>query len=426
MFVKTLLCRHGRDTGFRLIAIMLTAFLLLTLAAVVFSASLINWIMMLLVTPIVGLSAIRRLNDANKPIKLAIICVVPVLLFGILIYFMVPLGILAGVFLFGLACGGFCAFLPAKNSIQYVQGYNGPSIVQTSIFSSVHQRQEPVMQGETSPVHTDDSAHPFISSATDSAELEKHLLNEHLQQATTIDQPAHYSTQHSTKHIDHSAESAIDDTQSPSFTASSDRSHQPLYVDQNALQSGSITELTKTWLNMAKLHRLKLFLIGKVVAAILVLSLIIYWVLALISAFSEDDTEQAQLTENTSSVQPTKARQMTKLPDGFWLVLEGDILIVRWLGESGEAHNLWDLATAIGDKTCSHLTFNDGSRYRPITVDLLPDSATEARFTPLDKNTIVNDIALRGSFKLCGYQFSLKGSQATLMQNPQFEKILSQ
>lgn len=417
MFVKTLLCRHGRDTGFRLMAIILMAFLLLTLAAVVFSASLVNWVVMLAVTPIVGLSAIRRLNDANKSIKLAMICVVPVLLFGILIYFMVPLGILAGVFLFGLACGGFCAFLPAKNSIKYVQGYNGPSIVQTSIFGSVHQRQEPVMQAQTLPVHAD-SEHPFISSAADSAELEKHRLNEHLQQASTIDQRA--------QGIDHSAESAIDDTQSPSFTASSDRNHQPLYVDQNALQSGSITELTKTWLNMAKLHQLKLIFIGKIVAVILVLSLIIYLVLAWNNAFSEEDTEQAQLAENTSNVQSTSRRQMIKLPDGFWLVLEGDILIVRWLGDNGEAHNLWNLATAKGDKTCSHLTFNDGSRYRPISVDLLTDSATEARFTPLDKNAVVNDIALRGSFKLCGYEFSLKGSQATLMQNPQFEKILSQ
>ncbi|QDE29788.1 DUF805 domain-containing protein [Shewanella polaris] len=430
MSLKAVLCREGRDTGLRLMAILLAAFLLLTVTAIVFSASVINWIVMLAVMPIVGLSAIRRLNDANKPIKLAMICVVPVLIFGILIYFMMPVGILAGVFLFGLACGGYFAFLPAKNSIRYVQGYNGPSIVQSSIFGSVHQRQEPVMKGQippvnsesehsfTSPVLSDNEAVLTDSAVPHSAEVDKHQFKDDLQQLTIIDQDD--------VHIAHSADSAVESDQSASFTTSSSRSHQPLYVDQNALQSGSITELTKTWLNMAKLHRLKLILIGKIAVAILAVCLVVYLVFALVSAFSDNEAKQSQPTEDTINEQQTSLRQTIKLPDGFWLALDNNILIVRWLGDSGDEHKLWDLATAKGDKTCSHLEFNDGSSYRPITVDLLQDSATEARFTPLDKNAIVNNVALRGSFKLCGYEFSLKGSQATLMQNPQFEMILSQ
>jgi hypothetical protein len=31
---------------------------------------------------------------------------------------------------------------------------------------------------------------------------------------------------------------------------------------------------------------------------------------------------------------------------------------------------------------------------------------------------------MRGSFKLCGYDFSLKGSQATLMQHQEFADYL--
>ncbi|MBB1360800.1 DUF805 domain-containing protein [Shewanella sp. SR44-4] len=429
MSVKTLLCRDGRDTGLRLMGVILAAFLLLIISAVVFPASVINWIVTLAVMPIVGLSAVRRLNDANKSIKLAMVCVVPVLVFGILTYLMAPLGALAGVFLFGLACGGYLAFLPAKNSINYVQGYYGPSMVSVSISGSVFHRQEPVMKGQVMPVHeqpdnTFSSREPADEVAftgvthPDSADRDKHPFNDDAVPQTSFEQAG--------THMDQHFDTATEDDPVNSFSTSPERSHQPLYVDQDALQSGSITELAKSWLNVAKLHQTKLILIGKIAVAIIAVSVVVYLVFTLISVFSGDGTEQTEHVDDMSNQQQASIRQMIKLPDGFWLALEGEILIVRWLGESGDKQNLWRLATAIGDKTCTNLEFNDGSRYRPITVDLLDDGASEARFTPLDKDAIVNHVALRGSFKLCGYEFSLKGSQATLMQNPQFEMILSQ
>ncbi|AZG71870.1 DUF805 domain-containing protein [Shewanella livingstonensis] len=428
MSVKTLLCRDGRDTGVRLMAIILAAFLLLTVAAIVFPASMINWIVTLAVMPIVGLSAVRRLNDANKSKKLMMICVVPVLIFGVLTYFMAPLGALGGVFLFGLACGGYLAFLPAKNTINYLQGYNGPSMVLTSSPGAVYNRQEPVMKGQVAPVHakaenrflstemTDDEA--VLTSSTDphSGASNIHQLNDDALPQTRFVQ--------TDAHIDH--EYDVTDEQIISLSTTSARNNQPLYVDQDALQSGSITELAKSWFNIAKLHQQKLILIGKITAAIIAVCLVVYVIFALVNVFSSDETEQTEHADGMSHQQQTSTRQMIKLPDGFWLALEGNILIVRWLGDSGDVQNVWRLATAIGDKTCTNLEFNDGSRYRPITVDLLKDGASEARFTPLDKDAIVNHVALRGSFKLCGYEFNLKGSQATLMQNPQFEMILSQ
>tara|TARA_R110001583_G_scaffold162071_2_gene314238 strand:+ start:1030 stop:2319 length:1290 start_codon:yes stop_codon:yes gene_type:complete len=429
MSVKTLLCRDGRDTGLRLMGIILAAFLLLIVAAVVFPASVINWIVTLAVMPAVGLSAVRRLNDANKSIKLAAICVVPVLIFGILSYFMAPFGALAGVFLFGLACGGYLAFLPAKNSINYAQGYYGPSMVPISISGSVYHRQEPVMKGQVMPVHDQpENTFPSIESAdevvltgsthSNSAERHKQQFNDDVEPQTSFEQAG--------THMEQEFDTATEYDPVNSFSTSSERSHQPLYVDQDALQSGSITELAKSWLNVAKLHQKKLILIGKITAAIIAVGIVVYLVFALISVFSGDGTEQTEHVDDMSNQQQASIRQMVKLPDGFWLALEGEILIVRWLGESGDKQSLWRLATAIGDKTCANLEFNDGSRYRPITVDLLDDGASEARFTPLDKDAIVNHVALRGNFKLCGYEFSLKGSQATLMQNPQFEMILSQ
>lgn len=107
------------------------------------------------------------------------------------------------------------------------------------------------------------------------------------------------------------------------------------------------------------------------------------------------------------------------------MALEQDVLIIRWLGERDKPQNLWSIATAKGDKSCSALVFNNGTEYRTITVDLLADSATEARFTPLDTANIITDLARRGSIGLCGYKFSLKGSQAVLEPNRAFGTYLA-
>ncbi|MCS6120741.1 hypothetical protein G3444_17785 [Shewanella baltica] len=127
-----------------------------------------------------------------------------------------------------------------------------------------------------------------------------------------------------------------------------------------------------------------------------------------------------------NAIAPYAGERVTlALPDGFSVALEDDILIMRWLGEKGKAQNLWSLATAKGDKTCSLLSFNNGTDYRPVTVDLKADSATEARFTPLDTQAIIVDLARRGSISLCGYKFSLKGSQAILEQNRTFGNYIA-
>ncbi|WOT04922.1 DUF805 domain-containing protein [Shewanella sp. DAU334] len=133
------------------------------------------------------------------------------------------------------------------------------------------------------------------------------------------------------------------------------------------------------------------------------------------------EQEQADIEHPAPAVVP---RKITTLPDGFSLALEDDVLIVRWLGERGAPANLWSLATAKGDKSCSTLAFNNGTQYRPVVVDLLADTGTEARFSPLDTKAIIVDMARRGSVSLCGYKFSLKGSQAALAKVGEFSAYL--
>ncbi|MGL4711435.1 MAG: hypothetical protein ACRCWP_02400, partial [Shewanella sp.] len=144
--------------------------------------------------------------------------------------------------------------------------------------------------------------------------------------------------------------------------------------------------------------------------------------------WSSDDAgtgEGAQVV-TVNAVAPYAGDRVTlALPDGFSVALEDDILILRWQGEKGEVHNLWSLATAKGDKTCSQLSFNSGTGYRPVTVDLKADFATEARFSPLDTQAIIIDLARRSNISLCGYKFSLKGSQAILEQNRTFADYIA-
>ncbi|MGB6135412.1 MAG: DUF805 domain-containing protein [Shewanella sp.] len=418
MLVKTLLCREGRDTGLRLMAIVFAAFALLSIAALVFPASIIILIATVVSLPIVGLSAMRRLHDANKTITLMLVCLLPVLIFGVAAYFEAPLGVLAGVFLFGLACGGYLSFLPTKNHIQYALGYYGPHRVMNSAQSAMHRRQDPVMQGQAVNVSIIDN--PPVNQPVN-PQMAKH-------DAYTDDVEPIHNLKHDESFISQEFDVADEhEAVSSNLSAKRERNNQPLYVDQDALQSGSITELAKSWINLAKLHQQKLLFAGKILAAVIALGLLIYLVIALINAFSSIDDSDTEAEMSQGVIEPVSmSRQMVKLPDGFWLALEGDVLILRWLGDAGDTQNLWRLASAVGDKTCAELEFNDGSKFRPITVDLLADGATEARFTPLDKNVMVNNIALRGDFKLCGYKFSLKGSQAALMKNPQFETLLSQ
>jgi hypothetical protein len=192
-------------------------------------------------------------------------------------------------------------------------------------------------------------------------------------------------------------------------------------VDRDALDTGSVTELIKSWLNRLKEHHIPVILGAKVLGVLLVSGLIVW---LLVSLTNSGDSDEKDIAEVNVTQSEKIDRVSAKLPDGFWIVMQDSIFIVRWLGDTDTAKNLWRLDTAQGDKTCGELVFNDGSEYRPISVDLMSDEATEARFSPLDNKSIINHIAMRGSFKLCGYDFSLKGSQATLMQHQEFADYL--
>ncbi|WP_394148209.1 DUF805 domain-containing protein [Shewanella atlantica] len=168
------------------------------------------------------------------------------------------------------------------------------------------------------------------------------------------------------------------------------------------------------WSSWAQQNR-KL-LVGSVVGISSMVIIAGIWSLFSGTADDEYVAPEPEVSEPAVVVQ----RDEVKFPDGFSLILEQELLVMRWLGEADEPGMIWSLATAEGDKSCAHLTFNNGTRYRPVSVELMPDTAIEARFSPLDTESVISDIARRGSVKLCGYDFSLKGSQSALAKSGTF------
>ncbi|MCE9680333.1 hypothetical protein LZP69_14335 [Shewanella sp. AS1] len=196
-------------------------------------------------------------------------------------------------------------------------------------------------------------------------------------------------------------------------------------------QSGSLSELLSTWGGLLArlvsdiLLYLKTYPKAAIVTCVALVLFTSAWLIYPSGDNSEVQTAQSQPSPQTMAQSQENALVKTAtMPDGFSVLLEGDALALSWLGERGEPGLIWSLATAKGDRSCQALTFNDGTQYRPIEVNLLANTSTVARFSPLDTQAIIKDIAMRGSLKLCGYQFSLKGSQAALAKEAAFRPYL--
>ncbi|MBV7315390.1 hypothetical protein [Shewanella sp. NIFS-20-20] len=151
-------------------------------------------------------------------------------------------------------------------------------------------------------------------------------------------------------------------------------------------------------------------------AGVVVLAAGGYWL-----AMSPKDS-QRQPAQPIAPKVDTSAR--VALPDGFYLQLDQGQLLLQWFGETKHVGELWSLTTAQGDKRCSQLVFNNGNQYRPLVVTVEANSLTQARFSPLDSDQIIEDVAYRGQLSVCGYQFALKGTQAVLESSPEFARAL--
>jgi len=112
------------------------------------------------------------------------------------------------------------------------------------------------------------------------------------------------------------------------------------------------------------------------------------------------------------------------MPDEFILHLdENQGVVIEWQATAEEVSTLWDLATARGNKQCNTIEFNRDDSIRSMKV-LVEHARYRAYFSPLDNRELLNLMAKRGNFQICGFKFSLKGSMAALGQAPKFNDYI--
>ena len=117
--------------------------------------------------------------------------------------------------------------------------------------------------------------------------------------------------------------------------------------------------------------------------------------------------------------------QLLPMPDNFSLYLSSHQgIIIHWKADQVSDGELWSQLTVEGDKTCQSIKFNKGEPLRPLSVSVENGSEYFASFSPLDSVELVQALAFRSKFSLCGYSFSLKGSQAVLGKNSYYAPFL--
>ena len=162
---------------------------------------------------------------------------------------------------------------------------------------------------------------------------------------------------------------------------------------------------------------IKLTLIGLILLIILAIT-----ILSVIASFNN-------YNKKTPESKPTKAVIRTarvSFPDNFSLLLsQHNGLIINWQANSSDNKKIWDILRAQGDKSCKEIVFNNGTTIRTTNVVIESSEQYFANFSPLDTQSLLQDIAFKGSFTLCGYKFSLKGSQAILGKHIKYGKMVA-
>ncbi|WP_028780078.1 hypothetical protein [Shewanella sp. 38A_GOM-205m] len=467
MLYKSLICIQGYDNGLRHAAISGAVYLLLLVLGLLFGGGSFIWVPGILLAPVLLLSCRRRLGDGGRNPWLSLIALLPWLILLLALSTDQAGSYLIGALVLALALHAGLALLPggnrgrgARSKRDYVQGYCGPvplsaerkskiRRVEPTLGSDVHGYADNHAQGYSddhvyqSSDHDDNKPHNSGAGYNAAGQQPGHPLSQ-------APEPASFAAANSDHDISHEAISygpgrsryfdsaptegdisAIDTE--PGWHTDKQARHkvnsaEPGVDDDEVDRTGSLSVLLLSWrdailqlwqrLGSLSAAQRKGLAIAALVTALFGLGLII-WLL-----WPQAEPNDASGRETTEIAAETSDRVTVRLPDSFSLSLDGDLLRMSWLGDTDAPGPLWDLATAKGDRRCAELVFNNGTGYRPMSVVIGDNGKVEAAFSPLDSQVIVQDMARRGSVKLCGYDFSLKGSQAALGSVPAFRQLI--
>ncbi len=365
LLLKSLFCLKGHDNGRRFLVISgISYLLLLLLLPILPAAGVLLALLFLTVSPILMLAAMRRIHDAHLATPLALIPLVVywLNLFG-LSYFQhgAKWVLLILAIIISLAFAALNNIRIRKNA-NYRLGYSGP----------VNLEPEPQ---EVSPLHRVEPT------------LEGQPVSEPISQ-----DPLEF-------------ESAGQDSLTSNFEQQHPEGKQAEWV--------------------ASFNRI-LSKKPKLVYSIAGVGLFIILAIASIPLFDEETPEQQVAQQQTPEVSKQRLNKV-EMPDAFWVMLDQyDALTIAWEGdlkseqELGKNGLYWSAATAEGDKDCVSVDFTLGEKLRTIRVTVKNGGDYYADFSPVDTKVIVESIANKDRFKLCGYEFTLKGTRSILRKNQKY------
>jgi hypothetical protein len=375
-FLQSVFCLKGSDHRNRFFAFTIIALLGFIFFSVIFSGYLVLIIVVLLIlTALLTCSTKRRLHDAKLNKNWQLVPGSLFLLTGVLSVFIESSSSYYLLILPALSSALLLTY-PSKSSktnTHYILGYCGP------IDLSIYIKAPVVMQSQNQRIE------PTLISGVDSERV-------------YISEP--------------SPEQAISTADASCF------------------------EINDKQIDIGELIRLK-FLSNRKLQLGVIASVVLVFIIVLInSAFTSINqkdinivdpelSEPKVLSTNINNNIIANKSHLLAMPDSFNLYLsEYRGIIIHWQADQVADGELWSLLSASGDKSCQSITFNKGSEIRPIAVLVENGSDYFASFSPLDSGELIQALAFRGKFSLCGYSFSLKGSQAVLGKHNQYANFL--
>lgn len=372
-FFKSLFCSQGFDNKARNFGIFSAIYTLFILLSPTLTTSIILFVLITaLLTILLGLTSLRRLHDAklNKNWLLAP-CLSFILVSAIIVfteqkisYFLLILPII---------CSTVILRKPSLNKRGFILGYFGPIDLREYQTGSLQQQAK--FRIEPTLFNSD--------SASNYETYESHYPNNNIEQIN-------YSSNHG------------------SFT-----------------KQLNIGELFNSKLINNKTLQLIIFgLIG--------LSIIAFTVERLMNYTNEPNPQHVEnntSNSNGNNYQLQSLLHPLPMPDNYTLYLsEHSGISINWQADELTNTMLWSQMTTQGDESCQEITFDKGESIRTLSVQVentvnngvVSLNNYVAYFSPLDSQVLVQALAFRSNFSLCGYNFSLKGSQAALMGNEHY------
>lgn len=379
-FLRSLFCLHGLDNRARYFAICSTAHVIFIILTSAFTGeTFLSFAFLIFLSPVLFLTSIRRLKDANINQRWLLAPNLLFIVFTLIIIFSQQ-SINNYLLIISLISFSILLTYPSINksmsaSQQHILGYCGPIDLseyrQTSHHSTHNNnRIEPSFAGD---------AATNIQSRNASKDEETRLENY----------------------------------------------NESLFKDKHEQSTDMGEAIRLSWLNNKKLQLGTLLLL-----LVAIISISSSWV---VSPSPESDAlKTIPVVKKNSAIQNTLERNHPlSMPDNFSLFIsQHQGITINWQADEVSTPILWSQLSTKGDASCKEISFNKGKSIRTIKVIVESEASVAnnaftnyfANFSPLDSKALIQAIAFRGSFSLCGYDFSLKGSQATLSHNKQYTK----